>query len=947
MHEALGGTEFRLLGPVGIWAGDKLTGPSTAQQRSVLATLLLHPGQVVSLDRLVETVWGRQPPMSARNAVHGYVSKLRRLLVAVPDTELATSPPGYRLELDPLRVDLYRFRDLVGQAGASRPEEARGLLRQALRLWRGAPLANVAGDWLQDTFGAALRDERLTTLEERIAADLRCGRHREPLAELPMLLSEDPLRERLVYLLMTALHQDGRRAAALEVYRDARARLVEELGIEPGVELRNLHQQILEADSVAAQWAYGSPEHAPPVPAELPADVATFTGRFAEVACLTGLLDADGQARRRICQISGTGGIGKSALAIHVAHAVADRFPDGQLYVNLQGATPEVDPVTPLAALGRFLRSLGVADSAVPADVEEAAGRFRSLTDGRRLLVVLDNARDAAQVRPLLPGSSTCAVLVTSRRMLTSLEDASQVPLDVLTDVEGLTLLSGVTGAGRIATDPAAAAEVVRLCGGLPLALCLAGARLSARPNWPVSTLARRLATARRRLDELRADDRAVRASFQGSYQDLPASSHGAAAARMFRLLGLLDGPDLGLPAAAALAGLPDEQARDLLDHLVDAQLVENHTPDRYRLHDLLRLFAREQANEEETSTAQQQAVERVLHCYLATARTAVDRVKGSGSWRTAVGPRALTHPGATLKTSEDLHAWIDAEEDNVLAVVGQVARTSAAGLAVALAMSFTVSLYERGHWLKQLALCELSLRAAECTEDRLLLAHMHGDLGWTQICTGRTAEGIVLLHHSLAAYQEYGHPPREAALLDQIGIAHRASGRFEKAIEYHLRALRTAREAGDDGPWREGVILTHLGLAYQHAGRFEEAIDLHTRAMTIFQEFGVTVDSVCVRIHLGEAYRLAGRPDEAVWHIRQALTLYRADGHVADYREAEISWGLGLALHDLGELEEARRFRRRSAAILHRLGLVTGEEKQAMETTAEHNTPKVIQRQL
>ncbi|MFC7592063.1 ATP-binding protein [Nonomuraea antimicrobica] len=851
-----------------------------------------------------------------------------------------------------MRVDLYRFRDLVGQAGSSGPEEARGLFRQALGLWRGAPLADTAGPWLQETFGAALRDERLTALEDRIAADLRCGRHRELLAELPMLLSEHPVRERLVHLTMMALHQDGQRAAALEVFHDARARLVEEFGIEPGGELQDLQRRILNADSAAAQWTYdGSPEYTAPVPAELPADVATFTGRAAEVARLTGLLGAGGRTRSGVCQISGIGGIGKSALAIHVAHAVADRFPDGQLYVNLQGATPEANPVTPLAALGRFLRSLGVADSAVPADVEEAAARFRTLTGGKRLLVVLDNARDAAQVRPLLPGSPTCAVLVTSRRRLASVEDpvedSVQVPLDVLSDEEGLALLSGVAGAGRIADEPAAAADVVRLCGNLPLALRLAGARLSARPSWPVSTLASRLVTARRRLDELRIDDRAVRAGFQGSYQDLLTSSRGEAAARMFRLVGLLDGQDLGLAVAAALAGTSDEQAQDLLDHLVDAQLVENHAPDRYRLHDLLRLFARERAGEEESATARQQAVERVLHCYLATARTAVGMIKGSGLWRSAVGPEALTHQGVRLETSEDLHAWIDAEEDNVLAVIGQAAHTPAAGLAVALAMSFAVSLYERGHWLKQLAVCRLSTQAAEHTGELLLSAHAYGDLGFAQICTGWTAEGLVHLHRSLAAYQEVGHPPREVALLDQIGLAYRALGNFEKAIEYHLRSLDAERGLADARPWHEGVILTHLGLAYQRAGRFDEAVDLHTRAMATFRSFGSALDIVSVQVHLGEAYRLAGDPDEAVRQYRQALARYRADGRIADYREAEISWGLGLALHDLGEWDQARRFRRRSAVILHHLGLVSAEERHAMETTAEPDTPRVIRRQL
>lgn len=286
--------EFRVLGPVEVWAQDKLFGPSTAQQRSVLAMLPLNVGRVVSLDRLVEAVWGQGPPVSARNAVHGYVSRLRRVLVTVPDTELATSPPGYRLDLDPVLVDLYRFRNLVDQARSSALEEAGRLLQQALRLWHGPPLSNVAGEWLHDAFGAALREERLAALEERIAIDLRCGHHRESLVELPMLLSEHPLRERLVYLMMTALHHDGRRAAALEVFRDARARLVEELGIEPGAELQRLHRQILEADAAALPWTYRVLEQAAPVPAELPADVATFIGRPAEVVRLSGLLDGDG-----------------------------------------------------------------------------------------------------------------------------------------------------------------------------------------------------------------------------------------------------------------------------------------------------------------------------------------------------------------------------------------------------------------------------------------------------------------------------------------------------------------------------------------------------------------------------------------------------------------------------------------------------------------------------
>ncbi|WP_406311380.1 tetratricopeptide repeat protein [Streptosporangium sp. NBC_01639] len=960
------GTEFRLLGSVGIWGKDRLVGPATAQQRSVLAMLLMSPGRTVSVDRLVQAVWGQEPPVSARNAIQGYVSRLRRVLTVVPDAELATSPPGYRLDLDPTRVDLYRFRDLVAQARAADVAEAGGLLRQALHLWRGPPLADVAGGWLHETFGTVLEEQRLVVVEERIAIDLRSGRHRESLAELALLMSEHPLRERLVCLMMSALYQEGSRTAALEVFRDARRRLVEELGIEPGEELQHLHRQILRAESAVASssqdaraglahlprrddqtvaWPSGAQELVLPVPAELPADVLSFTGRSAEVARLCDLLGRDGDGPARVYQISGIGGIGKSCLAIHVAQTIADRFPDGQLYVNLHGATPEVEPVDPLAALGRMLRSLGMADSAVPAEVEEAAGRFRSLTDGRRMLIMLDNARDAAQVRLLLPGSPTCAVLITSRRRLTSFEGAVQIPLDVFPAGDGVALLSGMVGEARIAAEPAAAADVVRLCGGLPLALCLAAARLNARPTWPVSALAGRLAGTRRRLDELQADDRAVRASFQGSYQDLLTSPYGRAAARMFRLLGLLDGTDLGLPVAAALAGLPEEQAQDLLDHLVDAQLVDNHAPDRYRLHDLLRLFAREQAMEKESEPAREQAVRRALHCHLATARTATRLLKAFPlPWRTGIGPQELSHPGTALKTREDVDTWVDAEGENLLAAVGQAIRTADAELAVALAATFAVPLHERGHWSKQLAFGELALQAAECTGDALHQALIYADLGWAEVCVGRTADGVAHLERSLAVYRRVGDIGREATVVDQLGVAYRGIGRLDKAIANHLRSLALNRELSRFG---EGASLAHLGLAYQRDGRFDEAIDAHTRSIAILREVGAAADQAIVLGNLAEAYRLAGEPERSVTHYRRALGIYQDAGHVGDYREAEFTWGLGLALHDIGEFDEAYRCWHGSVMVLHRLGLITAEERPLIEVGVPPSTPKVIQRQL
>ncbi|PZG22095.1 AfsR/SARP family transcriptional regulator [Nonomuraea aridisoli] len=683
------GVEFRLLGPVGVWMDGDLLGPAVPKQRSVLAVLLLHLRQVVPVDGFVQAIWGETPPPQARNALSGYISRLRRVLAGIPGVELTTSRPGYRLDADPMRVDLYRFRHLVRTARGHDVAQAGDLLRQALSLWRGPALADVAGEPLPRGAGATLEEERLAALEDRIAADLRAGRHREALTELPALMDAHPLRERPAALMMTALRQDGRRSAALEVFRDARRRLVEELGIEPGDDLQLLHRRILRGEPVNLTASQEAGERLP-VPAEVPAGVASFVGRAAEVRLLRDALTGDPAETGApwVCQISGIGGVGKSTLGVHVARAVAGSFPDGQLYANLHGATPDVEPTRPVDALGRFLRSLGLATSAVPGQVEEAAARFRSLTEGRRMLIVLDNVRDAAQVRPLLPGSPSCAVLITSRRMLASLDDTVRVSLDVLSAAEGLALLNRAVGAARIAAEPDAAAELVRLCGGLPLALRLVSARLAARPTMTVAAMARRLATARRRLDELQADDRAVRAGFQGSYQDLRADPTGVAAARVFRLLGLLDGPDVEVAVAAALAGASEERTRALLEQLVDAQLVENHAPDRYRLHDLLRLFARERAEEEDSPRERADAVERALHCYLATARTALGLSNQTRAWRTGIGPQELSHPGIALRPADELHAWVDAEEDNLLAAVAQALGTPAAELAVALAAS-------------------------------------------------------------------------------------------------------------------------------------------------------------------------------------------------------------------------------------------------------------------
>jgi DNA-binding SARP family transcriptional activator len=527
-----------------------------------------------------------------------YVSALRSLLrLTAPgsSTRVTAGPGGYRVSLAPADLDALVFEELAARGqkalGDSDPPAAARLLHQALGLWRGRVLEDVPPGAEAAAEVARLEELRVGALESWVEARLGLGQHAELATELRPAVAAYPLRERLHGLCMLALYRGGQQAEALAVFRRLRAQLVRELGIEPGPPLQRLQRQILAADpaleppleSVGGPVVVGT--RACAVPRRLPPDVAGFTGRDRELARLRELVCAERDRTPAVVAVDGPAGSGKSTLAVRAAHELADRFPDGQLYADLQGAVPT------LSVLCSFLRALGGRELST---VDEAAARFRELTAGRRLLVVLDNARDAGQVRPLVPAAPGSAVLVTSRRVLALLDGAAAVHLDVLSAGEAVTLLGRLAGADRVAADPAAAAEVARLCGYLPLALRIAGARLAARPTWPVRALADRLAGAHRRLDELRVGELGVRASFQTSLHAVD-----PLAARTFALVALLDGPDLGVPAAARLLDEPEVVAEAALERLVDAQLLANPAPGRYALPDLLRLFAEECAEEQ------------------------------------------------------------------------------------------------------------------------------------------------------------------------------------------------------------------------------------------------------------------------------------------------------------------------------------------------------------
>ncbi|GGK66027.1 hypothetical protein Sme01_11290 [Sphaerisporangium melleum] len=633
--------DFKILGPIEVRAPQGQPVPlGRRKQRVLLAALLLNAGKAVSSRRMLDWLWGESAPATAEANLYTYISALRRALGSPSRLEAGTN--GYVLHVAPDELDVTLFEELAEQGRGAladgRNDVALERLTRALGLWRaetvleGLPLpAPLRGE------AARLERLRATVVEAALEARLALGRHTEVLADLEALTRRDPLNERLRAQLMLALYRSGCRADALAVYQGARATLASELGIDPGPDLVRMHQRILADDPALA------PPQARTVrrvlaPAELPLDAAAFTGRAAEVARLQRAMASVGSGEVMICAIAGAAGIGKSALAVRVAHQFADRFPDGRLYVNLHGSTPNVLPLHPADVLARLLRSLGD-DVPAGADVDEAAARFRSLTEGKRLLLLLDNARDAEQVRPLLPASPTCCVLITARRMLTSLDAVAHLRLGVMAEDETYVLLSRLIGERRVAADPWAARAIARLCGGLPLASRIAAARLIARPGMSLRALAGRLAVEDHRLSELQADDRAVRACFMVSYRALDAEE-----SRIFRLLSLLGGSEVGVEIAAAAADRSPERTVELLDRLADAQLLEAGDPGRYRMHDLLRLFGRERARREESLDDRAHAMRRVLLSYLAAA---------AGPDEVTAGDQAATRgPAVTLAGS-------------------------------------------------------------------------------------------------------------------------------------------------------------------------------------------------------------------------------------------------------------------------------------------------------
>ncbi|MEV7125405.1 BTAD domain-containing putative transcriptional regulator [Streptomyces sp. NPDC093260] len=848
---------FGVLGPVRAWRGEEPLPTGSPQQRALLAALLLREGRTATASELIDALWGEEPPHQALAAVRTYASRLRKALD--PDI-LVSESGGYAVRgLGEDALDLAAAQALAAAADKARAAGDLGRTREALRgalaLWDGEPLAGLPGPYAEAQ-RARLEEWRLQLLEARLDLDLEQGCHAEAVSELTALTAAHPLRERLRELLMLALYRSGRQAEALAVYADTHRLLADELGVDPRPELRDLQQRILQADPALAEPSAPPPEPtaAPVRPAQLPATVPDFTGRAAFVVELSEVLaSADGRVMA-VSALAGIGGVGKTTLAVHVAHQARSAFPDGQLYVDLQGAGSRA--AEPETVLGSFLRALGTADSAIPDSLEERAALYRSVLDGRRVLVLLDNARDAAQVRPLLPGTEGCAALVTSRVRMVDLAGAHLVDLDVMSPEEALSLFTKIVGEERVSSEREAALDVVAACGFLPLAIRIAASRLASRRTWTVSVLAAKLADERRRLDELQAGDLAVKATFELGYGQLE-----PAQARAFRLLGLADGPDISLAAAAAVLDLPVEDTEDLLESLVDTSLLESAAPGRYRFHDLVRLYARACAERDEHPPSERDAaVSRLLDFYLATAAGvyAIERP----------GDRLVDHlqptrtPGLAFADRQAAWDWLYSEAVPLLACARQAARHATLRRAVDLLWA-SVDLAESGAHAKEYEAVATALREA---------AHAAGDV--------RT-EG------------------RASVVLSNARLF---SGAFEPARREAQEAFQLAEAADDPLPscWAANI----LGSIAFYQNRHTDAETYFSQAIEKFRDCGDVAGSASPLCNLSRLHLATGRADTAVALARQGTDIYQTLGHTL--RVANGRYALGMALGKTGDHDAA-----------------------------------------
>jgi DNA-binding SARP family transcriptional activator/tetratricopeptide (TPR) repeat protein len=900
----------RLLGTIDLMVDGKPRIVRGLRPKALLAVLALQGGQIVSTDQLTDAAWPDAKTPATMNALQSHVSYLRGLLSGA--AAIRAQAPGYVLELPEDGTDVQVAERLLREGtSAGDPVEEVRHLRAALDLWRGRPLADLVGMSLLEGHAQRLELLWMQVRQALSEAMLAAGEHAKLVPELEQMVGDHLLDEQLHGQLMLALYRTGRQADALAVYQRLRATLGDELGLDPGQQLRDLQTAILHQDP--ALEAPVSPARLAalptPTPAQLPLAVPGFTGRSAELSSLDALLPRDARpdpargAPMTIAAISGTAGVGKTALAIRWAHQVAERFPDGQLYVNLQGFEPGGTAVDPGQALRGFLEALGVPAGRIPADLAGQTGLYRSLLARKRVLIVLDNARSAEQARPLLPGSPGCLTIVTSRDQLAGLiaaEGARCLPLDLLSTADARELLTHRLGADRMAAEPEAADSIVAACARLPLALTVAAARAAVNPAFPLAAVAAELTEASSALDRLGGSDISsdVRAVFSCSYYAL---SDGAA--RLFRLLGLHPGPDISAAAAASLAAVSARSTQLMLAELTSAHLLTQHAPGRYSCHDLLRAYARELAESRDDALARDTAVRRALGHYLHTAHAASYLLKPE---RYPID-LAEAPPGTapeSFAAAERASAWFATEHHVLLASIRHSAEVGLDRYTWQLAWALSPYLSRGGYWHEQAAIAQTAADAARRNEDLT-------GLGAALCSAARACVRLDFLERAeshyrqaLAVYTETGDLGRRADTC--IGLSDLAGrqSRFGDSLAYSHEALATAGRAGD--LYGQGLALNSVGYSHFELGEYQQAVASCREALTLLQQLAYPEGEAGTWHSLGCAYSGLGNRRQAVMCFERALELYRELGD--RFLEADSLARLGDVHDGAGDTAAARR---------------------------------------
>ncbi|MFC4536211.1 AfsR/SARP family transcriptional regulator [Sphaerisporangium dianthi] len=909
--------QFAILGALEAHAADRRLDLGGIRQQIVLAVLLLDANRVVTIGRLMEAIYGDEPPTTARAQVQICISALRRLFAAngSPDI-IATQSLGYSIRVAADQIDAQCYESLVQRARRAR--EARNVneairhYREALALWRGPALDGIESRLVQSAAGR-LTESRITANEDCIQLELDLGRHHELVGELTELTEEYPLRERLRGLLMTALYRSGRQAEALQVYRNARRTMIEELGIEPNERLQQLEHAILTSDESLAAPPTPPPDKVevppaagsmPNVPGMLPTDIADFTGRAKQIEEIRQRLLLASEDRSRfavpIIVIVGKPGVGKTTIAVHASHAVGDRYPHGQLFADLHGGASR--PASPMHVLERFLRVLGVPGAAIPDGLEERAEMYRALLADRKMLIVLDNAGSESQVLPLLPGNPSSAVIMTSRSRLAGLAGAYHVDVSTFDSGQSVNLLSRIAGIERVQSEIEAAEALADLCGHLPLALRIAGARLSARPHWSIEQLVSRLADETRRLDELKHGEMGIRASISLTYDSV-----GEDARRLFRRLTILDSQIFSAWVSAALLDQPLPIAQDLLDDLADAQLIDitgigYGVNSQYRFHDLIRVFARERLAAEESPAERNAALERVLGGLLFLAEAAHRREYGGDYVQIhSQAPRWPLPDKLVGQLVSSPLQWYERERSMLVSGIRQAAQAGLVELCWDLAIS-SVTLFESRVYLDDWREThQVALGAARQGNDMCGQAAMLYSRGSLYITEQRFGDARCDFEAAVQLFEEVGDSQGTALVIRNIGFLDRLSGRFADAEAHYRRALDIFRGNGDQVA--SAYVLHNLAQLRLEFDDLPGAQRLLSEALELSRSSGSRRVEAQVLHRIGHTYLQSEQPGLAVEVFEEALTAVRNIGDPTG--EAYALHGLGIARMRRGELTE------------------------------------------